>query len=145
MSLKVLIKDGAGSGHTAQVTHSNELVVTGTGETQSKFQIINSTTVGFNYFPPLSDQIFVITTIIIDMTAAASIVIYEASDATTLTVDKTIFTAALAKNAFQAITLPFGGFIPITQGKYLNTKSDVQPVSVTIIGFYKGTHPHEGT
>jgi len=138
MTLKSVIKDGKGTGHQAEVSSAGELVVKGFGNVQLKFQIINSVAIGFNFFPPLSGQSFVITTIIFDLGAAASnITIYEASNATTLTADTTLFTASLAKNQFTVFTPSFGGFIPVTEGEFLNAKVSAQPVNITIIGFYR--------
>lgn len=137
MTLKTALKDGTGTGNLATVSTAGELVITGFGTVQTKFQILNSAAVGFNFFPPQSGYEFVITAILLDMTVAATVTIYEASSATTLNVDKTILTASLIKNAFQAIMLPFGGFIPITVGEFLNVKIDLQPISATIMGFYR--------
>ena len=66
MTLKSVIKDGQGTGHPTGVSSAGELVVKGFGDIQSKLQTINSTVVGFNFFPPLSGQMFVMTTVIFD-------------------------------------------------------------------------------
>lgn len=138
MTLKTLIRDGQGTGNIAGVSDNGELLVKGFGNIQSELATLNSTTTGFNFFTPLSQQNFVITTVIFDLGAVAStITIYEASSLTTLNSDRDIFTASLSKNQFTVITLPFGGFIPITEGEFLNAKVSAQPVNVTIAGFYR--------
>lgn len=48
-----------------------------------------------------------------------------------------VFKFSLLKDAFVPILLPFGGFIKITEGSYLNAKVSVQPSNMTIIGFYR--------
>lgn len=137
MTLKTTIRDGhEGTSNLAGVTSIGELLVRGFGTVQTSFVTINSILTGFNLFLPKPSQVFIITGIILDMTAAAGVTIYEASSATTLTVDKTIFTASLIKNSFQAIMLPFGSFIPVTLGEFLNAKADAQPLNVTAIGYY---------
>ena len=137
MTLKSVIKDGRGTNNLTEVSSAGELVVKGFGDVQSKFHTVDST-VGFNFFPPISGQEFVLTTMIFDLGgAASSITVYEASNATTLTVDKTIVTASLQGNQFTVIAPSFGGFIPITEGEFLNVKVSAQPVNVTLIGFYR--------
>ena len=138
MTLKSVIKDGrGGTGNLAEVSSAGELVVKGFGDVQSKFLTLNSTAVGFNFFPPLSGQNFVVTTIIFDTGVATTLTVYEASNTTTTTVDKTILTASLTANQFITIALPFGGFLPMTEGEFLNVKVSAQPVNVTISGFYR--------
>lgn len=138
MTLKSTVKDGRGSNNLAGISNAGELVIKGFGDVKSNFQTLNSVVVGFNFFPPLAGQTFVMTTVIFDTGGPASdITVYEAANATTLTADKTLFLASIPANQFIIMALPFGGFLPITEGKFLNVKVSAQPVNITVMGFYK--------
>lgn len=138
MTLKSTIKDGRGSGNQAGVSNAGELLAKGFGNVQSNFQTLDSTAVGFNFFPPLSGQMFVITTVMFNVgNNASNITVYEATSGTTLTVDKTLLTASLLKNQFSFATFSFGGFIQVAEGEFLNVKGSGQPVDATIMGFYR--------
>ena len=137
MTLKIFIKDGGGTGSLAEVSGAGELVVKGYGNSEIAFNTMTSANTAYNFFIPKSGQNFVITSVIFDVGAAAVIDLYESSSATSTTIDKQIFKFSLIKDTFVPITLPFGGFIKITEGEFLNAKTSVQPVDMTIIGFYK--------
>ena len=138
MTLKIQIIDGhEGTGHLTGVSHAGELVIKGFGESEIAFQSMTAINTAYNFFIPKSDQNFIMTSIIFDVGAAATIDVYESSSPTSTTIDKQIFKFTLLKDTFVPITLPFGGFIKITEGEFLNAKTSVQPISMTIIGFYK--------
>lgn len=137
MTLKAQIRDGTGTAHLATVSHANELIIDGFPGATPIFKTINVINTAFNFFIPISGQNFVITSIIFDVGAASVIDVYEASSATSIVIDKQIFQFSLLKDTFVPLILPFGGFIKVTEGEFLNAKVSVQPVGMTIIGFYK--------
>lgn len=146
MTLKTFIRDGRGSGHTAQVTHSNELVVTGAGETETKFFSMASANTAYNFFIAKPGFSFEITAILFSAPTGATILdIYESSSPTSTTIDKQLVRFDTAAKAFYPISFSLGGFIRVTENTYLNAKTDNATVPMTIVGFYKGTHKLEGT
>ena len=142
MTLKTFIRDGhEGTGHMAGVSNAGELVITGFGSISginTKFNIINLTNTAFNFFIPMSTQNFIITSVLLNTPAAATnIDIYEASSATSTTIDKELLSVNTSSKGFIPIILPIGGFIPVTEGEFLNSKTDNATVNMTIIGFYR--------
>ena len=141
MTLKTNIKDGKGTNNLAGVTSVGELVVTGYGDNITSFLNMNVNNTAFNFFPPLSGHVFIITSILFNaQKAPVTIDIYQAASATTTTIDLELIQIVAQTIGFVPITFPFGGFIPVTEGEFLNAKNNNQPVSMTIVGFYKPTY-----
>lgn len=143
MTLKSLIKDGKGEGHLAGVSNAGEVTVSGFGDgnalTNSVFKALNVANTAFSFFPPQSGQNFYITTMIFNWPGAGALLeIYETSSPTSTTVDKQIIKADLPSGkGFAAIPFSIGGFPVITEGEFLNAKTDTTTVNLTIVGFYK--------
>ena len=143
MSLKINIKDGTGKGDLAGVSKAGEVIVAGFGDgnglTNSVFIALTPANTAFNFFPPKSGQNFYITSMIFNWPGAGALLeVYEASSATSLTVDKQIIKADLPSGkGFFAIPFSIGGFPVITEGEFLNAKTDTATVNLTIVGFYK--------
>jgi len=147
MSAKVIIMDGAfGTGQYAGVTPIGELLLAGIGDIQNRsiFQTLN-TTGAFNFFGPIAGQQFVITSMIIEGESGKTITIYEASSPFTTNIDKTIFKISLRNDITLTIPLSFGGFLPVSEGEYLNALVDtaVPASDVNIIGFYTSIEHNE--
>lgn len=144
MSVKILIRDGTGSGHLAEVTHANELIVVGsTEDNQSQFQSLNVINTAFNFFPPKPGFRFIVTSVLLNTPGGgATVDIYEAISATSTTISKQILKLTLDTRVFSIINLPFGGFLPISESFYLNAKTDTATVNMTIIGYYRKVHAH---
>ena len=62
-----------------------------------------------------------------------TVVIYEATTASTATVSKTILNVEMLKNSYRDIT---GLNLLITAGRYVNGKCDDDDVFVTLMGYY---------
>lgn len=144
MSLKINIKDGhRGTGHLAEVSKAGEFIVAGFGDgnglTNSVFIALTPANTAFNFFPPTSGRNFYITAIIFNWPGAGALLeIYEASSAASTTVDKEIIKADLPSGkGFASIPFSIGGFPAVTEGEFLNAKTDTATVNLTIIGFYK--------
>jgi hypothetical protein len=141
MTLKTFIRDGCGSGHLVGISHAGELIVSGFGTNQTKFNALNVANTAFNFFIPLSGQNFVITSVIYNAPAGTSTVdIYEASSATSTTIVTQIFRIVTVGATFVPLIFSFGGFIPISEGSFLNAKTDNTTINMTIVGFYKIIH-----
>ncbi len=144
MTLKIFIRDGSGSGHLAAVTHANELIVVGsTEDNKSKFQSLNVANTAFNFFTPKPGFNFMITSVLTSTPGGgATVDIYEATSSTSTTISKQILRLNLIEETFIPINFSFGGFLPITEGFYLNAKTNTATANITIIGFYRKIHVH---
>ena len=100
---------------------------------------LNLADTAFNFFGPVADMQFVITGAIItareDVHAInpADIVIYEASSAVSTVVDETLIRVFLTRNQY-IVLLPLS--ILVTQGVWINAKTDDDDVHITITGNY---------
>jgi hypothetical protein len=141
MTAKVTIIDGTGSGQYAGVSDIGEVLIAGFGSllNKSEFRVMNSTTKTFNFFGPIIGQQFLITSILISGNASSTITIYEATSASTLIADKIILQINLRANSTIIIPFSFGGFLPVSEGEYLNAITDTQPVNMNIVGYYYPT------
>lgn len=137
MSAKVVIMDGSkGTGQCAGISPIGEVTIVGAG-TLSNQAVFQSFTPGSqaNFFGPIAGQQLVITSIAADGNNT-DVVIFEAANQFTSTIDKTLFHIRLAANANVFIPLPFGGFLPVTEGEYLNVTNSAGTTNVTITGYY---------
>jgi hypothetical protein len=102
---------------------------------------MNSTNTAFNFFIPKSEFDLHITSILFDTPAQGAVIdIYEASSTTSTTIVKQILKITLSSKGFFPIIFPFGGFIPIAEGAFLNAKTDTATVNMTIIAHYRLVH-----
>jgi hypothetical protein len=62
--------------------------------------------------------------------------IFEGASASTSTADKTLFSIRLGSNATIFYPLPFGGFLPVTEGEYLNATNSAGTTNINIAGYY---------
>jgi hypothetical protein len=137
MPLKSVIMDAAkGTGQYAGVSPIGEVTIAGFGTltNQTVFQSFAPATQA-NFFGPIAGQQFVITSIAADGNNT-NVVIFEAANPFTSTIDKTLFQIHLQANANIVIPLPFGGFLPVTEGEYLNATNSAGTTNVTITGYY---------
>lgn len=146
MPAKIVIMDGAkGTGQYAGVSSAGELIVSAFGSliNQSVFQSLTSANAGINFFGPIPGKIFLISTIVMTTTATAVVQIYETSTPSSAVVDKLLFKITLTSTVQSAtiftLPLPFGGRIPVSEGKYVNVQTDVATVNVNLIGYYHNT------
>lgn len=142
MSAKVVIMDGAkGTGQYAGVTPVGELIVAGFGTLSnvSAFRSITTANAAFNFFGPIAGQQFVITSITLDGPAAATISFYEAASTSTITIDRLVYKLNLRGAGNVTMSFPFGGFLAVSEGEYLNAFADDTTVNINIIGYYSPT------
>lgn len=124
---------------TAKVTKSGELVVASLAYEETKFVELAEDNVGYNFFVPQSGKQFVITGFLavgdqqITGNANANVIIYEAADRDTSTVDKILIQFVVKQD--QDIAMP-GIRILVSAGKFVNAKTDDDDVHMTIMGFY---------
>lgn len=136
MSAKVVIMDGQrGKGQCAGVTPIGELILAGFGALINKtsFQTLGAAVV--NFFGPITGQQFVITSITMDGNNS-DVVIYEASNPSTATVEKALFSLHLGSNANLFVPFQFGGFLAVSEGAYINATNSAGTTNITIVGYY---------
>ena len=139
MTLKNFIRDGHyGTGHLAGVSNAGELIISGFGENQSKFNAMNVSAQAFNFFIPKSDNNFVITAILTNVNGGATTLdIFEATSATSTTISKQLLRIATSGASFIPITFGIGGFLTVSEGFFLNATTNNATNNMTIIGFYR--------
>lgn len=142
MPAKTVIMDGAkGTGQYAGVTPIGELLVAGFGilSNVSAFRSMATANAAFNFFGPIAGQQFVITSITLDGPAGATISFYEAASTSTITIDRLVYKLNLRGAGNVTMSFPFGGFLSISEGEYLNAFTDGATVNLNIIGYYSPT------
>ena len=120
-----------------EVSGNGELVVAQIEYSSGEALVLNVVNTAFNFHIPTAGKLFVITGFIISTSRnigvnGANIEFYEASAIDTITVDKSILRLDMIKNTSLPI---FGGNIILTEGAFLNCKTDDADVLVTIAGY----------
>jgi len=135
--IKVNISDGTGKGNLAEITNQGELITRAAQfSTSKKQQITDSSAV--NFFKPIAGKKFIVTGIIINTDRnvgvnGSAIEVYEASTATSTTIDTSIISVDLVKNQTNALT-PF--LIETEEGKFINGKADDFNVNISVLGYF---------
>jgi hypothetical protein len=138
MPIKATIIDGLGTGIFNGVTSVGECLIAGFGDLKNLSSYQNMTTTGaYNFYKPIIGQQFIITSVVFSGDANSTITIYEAANKSTLIADKIVFQINLRTNTTVVIPLPFGGFLPVSEGEYLNAFTDNTIVSMNIVGYYQ--------
>jgi hypothetical protein len=128
-----------GNGHRGKVSLYGETIVGPYDYSTGKFQNLDAINTAYTFFPPIQDSFFVITSIYIQAnknvsaSTAATVDIYEASQETDTTISKSIYMVEMVRNDKISLS-PLN--IRITQGKFLNGKTDDDDILVTISGYY---------
>lgn len=134
MSKEITIKDST-TGDLAKVTARGQLVTSPLEFSTPCSQNITCSNTAFNFAAPQSGKIFVITDVIVSSGSGASqtIEIFEADSTTSITVVTQIFELVLSAKT----VVPLGGLNwLLTEGKWLNAKSDGTTAMVTIAGYF---------
>ena len=129
-----------GTGGLAGVTSVGEIIVVGYGNNLSSFQNMNVIGTAFNFFKPVPGQVFLITSIIATLPSSSTLSIFEAPSSTSTTIDSQVIqitSSAGEANTIIPINFPFGGFLAINEGEFLNATVTAAPAQVTIVGFYR--------
>ncbi len=138
MAVKFIIESGNGNGVSAGVSSIGELIMRPFDYSTPVFKSLNVDDTAFNFFKPIAGQQFVITGIVADANRdvgvnGASVVIYEATSETEITVDKELFQFDMAKQSSKQC-LPLIALV--REGSFLNAKTDDNNVLVTIMGYF---------
>ena len=140
MSTPVEIRDGGtGSGARVCVTPIGQLVAGPYAYDETKYTELAAADTAYNFYEPKAGQQFVITGIIMNadqqvaIATGATIVIYEATSAGTATVSKVLHQDEMIRND-RTVLLPLN--ILVSEGRYVNAKTDDDDVHMTITGYY---------
>ena len=125
--------------NSASITSRGALVVAPYAYDIVQFNELGDDGVGVNFYKPRVNKRFVITGLVaagnlqIVANALATVVIYEASDNVTATADKILIQFGITRLQTLSI-LPLN--ILVSEGKFINAKTDDDDVFLTIMGYY---------
>ena len=136
--IKVNIGDGSGGGSSVKVSPQGEFFTRQLKFGEGQFQALDTINTAFNFFKPRAGERFIITIALINTNKdigvdGAIFDLYEADSETSTTIDKQLAKINILKN--DVISIP-GIFIAVSEGKFLNGKTDDATVNVTIGGYY---------
>lgn len=138
MPLDIRIQDGWGTGSRACVTPRGQIIVGPLEYSQPYNVTADVANTGYNLIPPKADKVFIVTSI--HLTANknvgvgdAAIVIYEADSPTETTVVKSVFNLEMLRNSSRDL---ININLIVSEGKWLNVKTDDDDVFVTVLGYY---------
>ena len=147
MSIDVELKGVDNHGHISKVnvTPLGQLVTAPFAYDEISSQVLSSTGTAYNFFKPKTRSKFVVSVILISadrsVTTSTLVEVYEASAEDSTVIDKSILNVDLLKSSYRDI---IGLNLLISEGKYLNVKTDDADVSLTIMGYYVPTFKGEG-
>ena len=136
MSLPVNLEH---NGITVKITKSGELVVAPLSYDETVFQELAEINTAYNFYEPLPNKQFVMTSVLaygdkqVGTSTNATVIIYEASDIGTITVDKVLLQFEIGRD--QAIPISALRTL-VNVGKWVNAKTDDDDVHMTIMGYY---------
>lgn len=138
MSLPTEILDGFGGKNKAKVTKRGQVVTSPLEFDEVSNQTFDVAGTAYNFYAPKANKQFVITSILLYANknvgaGDATVTIYEASADDTATVDKTLFTAEMVKQTSRDF---IGLNILVSEGVWINGKTDDDDVFSTITGYY---------
>ena len=138
MTIDVKIKDGWGSGQEACVTDRGQLVIAPLSYSLSYTVTAAVNNQAYNFVIPLAGKRFVVTDILLYANKGvgasdATVDVYEADSATETTISKSILALEMLKNSSRDM---IGLNLIITEGKFLNIKTDDNTVFATVMGYY---------
>lgn len=125
------------NGRVIEASDNGELATAPIQYSTGEFNNMDLVDTAYNFHQPTAGKRFVITGIIVATNRnvgvnGATIEFYEASAIDTTTVDKTILQLDMAKNDILPI---LGANVILTEGVFLNGKTDDDDVLVTISGY----------
>ena len=123
--------------NTASITSQGALVVAPYAYDEAAVVTLDSSGVAKNLFPPVVGRRLVLTGLYLtakkNITTDVLIDVYQADSLASTTVDTQVFPIEMLKST----TRDFPGLnIRLTEGKFLNAKSDDEDVIVTATGYY---------
>jgi len=138
MTLNVEIVDGRGGGAKARCTTRGELVINRFAYSTPYTATAAVINTAYNFVGPISAKQFVVTDILLYANknvgaGDASVQVYEATSATETTVSKAVLDIEMLKQTSRDLT---GLNLIISEGKWLNIKTDDNTIFATVMGYY---------
>ena len=138
MPIQSTIRDGSGGNYTAKVTQRKQLVVAPLSFSTFTPVSVNIVNTAFNIVEAKTGQQFIITDIVLYANKAvgagdATVEIYEASQLVDTDVFKAVFTQEMVKQTSLSLN---GLNIIVTEGKWLNVKTDDNTIFVIVAGYF---------
>jgi hypothetical protein len=138
MVLNVNLRDGTGGNYAARCTSRNELVTNKYDYSLSYTVEADLINTAYNFVGPVAGKRFVITDILIYANknvgaGDATVEIYEADGSTNTTVTKSVLKTEMLKQTARDLT---GLSMIVTEGKWLNIKTDDDDIFATVMGYY---------
>jgi len=138
MAINTTIKDGKGNGNEACVTNRNQLVVAPLDFSTAYSVEADTINTAFNFVPPEPKKQFVITDILLYANKGvgasdATVDVYEATSDTETTISKSILAMEMLKQTSRDMT---GLNLIVSEGKWVNIKTDDNTIFATIMGYY---------
>jgi len=127
------------NGEPALVNNSGELATGRVEGDLSSFNELAAADTAYNFYKPLAGLGFIITGFemkanqSVSNVAEATVIIYEASEEDTTTVDKILYQTAMLRDDRVPIAPVKIGVNP---GKFINAKTDDDDIFVNILGYY---------
>lgn len=138
MAIDIAVTGGTGRQARATVTNRGQLVTAPLDFSTAYNATAGTANTAANLVTPVNGKRFVITSIHLYANknvgaGDATVTLYEASAVDTATVDASIFLAEMPKNSARDLT---GLNLIVTEGKWVNVKTDDDDVFATILGYY---------
>jgi len=137
MPLSTHIKDGTGTKSTVKVSMNGQLITAPYSYDEVKYVNLDIAAQGYTFFSPKAGKQFVLTGI--TMTANKSVGtdcivdVYEATLENSATITTSIFQFEILKNGRREL---IGLNILVSEGVFLNAKTDDDDVFATLMGYY---------
>ena len=134
MAIPVRLED---QGNQVKITRIGQLVTAPFSYDEAKFISLAVDDQGYTFYQPLAGKQFVISTIILtadkNVATDCTVEIFESTTEDDPTVSKSILNIEMLKNSARDL---IGLNLIVSEGKYLNGKTDDNNVAATIMGYY---------
>ena len=138
MSLKIELKDGHGDGYTQKVSKWG-IAATGAIDFSVSYPVTASAiNTAYNFVGPQAGKQFIVTDIMLYANKNvgandATVEIYEADGVDSTTVYKSVLVTEMLKQTSRDF---IGLNLLVTQGKWLNIKTDDNTIYASVLGYY---------
>ncbi len=137
MTIGFHIIDGSGKKTLVKVSNNNEILVVNQFQSAEKITLVSDNVV-VNILKPRPNNQIIITGLIVNTNRdvgvnGAIIEIYEASSASSSTIQKSILSFDLTKNE-TVVTSPV--LIQTTEGVFINAKASDSEVNITVLSYF---------
>ena len=127
------------TGHEVDISSQGELAINARHRNLAEFNELAEDNTAYNFYKPQGTDKFVITHIFafgdkqVNSASNASVVVYEATTASTTTVSKQLLTFEIGQNEFQ----PYQDLnLLVNANRFINAKTDDDDVHMNILGYY---------